>query len=315
MRRGVLFLWFWLASASRLGLSKQASRASRTALHVVTYADHATPQLCASARSAARQGIRLRVLDATGMKLDLSDPRASKPIAMQRFLTHDRALKEHDIVLFADAYDVLYTARLDLGKITHLMQNVASRPWNSSVLFSAERNCSPYMDFFGTNETRPGGALECARLAKGTHTSFRYINSGSWVASVTMARQFVDAWVSELERDGVAASDQECVHKLRDKLPVFIDQDCKLFQTGWGTPLEGTKTFFRRRPWRSWVLPNCTVHNTETGTQPSVIHFNGDKRNFMPAATFCDGLDPTPPTTTALLQALTRRSPILQGCT
>ena len=313
MRRGVLFLCFWLASASRLGQPRQ-SLSSRISLHVVTYADHATPQLCASARSAARQRIRLRVLDATGLKLKLSDPRAIKPIAMQRFLMHDKRLKDDDLVLFADAYDVLYTALLNSGAIVDLMEAVTDRPWNSTVLFSAERNCSPYMDFFGTNETRPGGAKECARLASGTHTSFKYINSGSWVASVAMARQFLAAWVGELERDGVSASDQECVHKLRDRLPVFIDQDCKLFQTGWGTPLEGTKTFFRRRPWRSWVLSNCTVHNTETGTHPSVIHFNGDKRNFMPAATYCDGLDPTPPTTTAILRALTRHSPILEAC-
>jgi hypothetical protein len=228
------------------------------------------------------------------------------------------------LLLFADAYDVLYTGPLDAGAVLRLMQKVtAPAPWNATVLFSSERNCAPYMDFFGKVELRPGGRQQCARLSAGTHTSFRYINTGSWVATVPMARKFVASWVEELELDGTSASDQESVHRLKIKLnnTVFIDQDCELFQTGWGTPLENSKSFclpgvfcLRNKPWRSWVSPNCTVYNTETGTRPPVIHFNGDKRNFMPAAKFCDRIDTAHVVTQARLRALAVHSPLLDMC-
>jgi len=96
------------------------------------------------------------------------------------------------------------------------------------------------------------------------------------------------------------------------------------FQTGWGTPLENKKTCclpgvfcLRSKPWRAWVLANCTVYNTETGSRPPVIHFNGDKRNFMPAAAFCerrdqkweDGNGGTP-----ARAVCTVRSPLLKAC-
>ena len=298
------------------------ARRHRLSLQVVTYADHATPQLCASARSAARHGIHLRVLDATGLPPGLDDPRANKPAAMRRFLSSLDGQDSHALLLFADAYDVLFTGPLEAVAVRRIMQAVTAH-WTTAVLFSAERNCSPYMDFFGKVENRPGGVEQCARLAQGTHTSFRYINTGSWVATVPAARAFVDSWVEELAQDGEAASDQECVHRLREKLhdTVFIDQDCELFQTGWGTPLERSKSFclpgvfcLRNSPWRSWVLPNCTVYNTETGTRPSVIHFNGDKRNFGPAAEFCDRLDTRRAATQARLRALATSSPLLVGC-
>lgn len=294
----------------------------RSSLQVVTYADHVTPQLCASARSAARHGIDLRVLDATGLPPGLLDPRANKPAAMQRYLKSFASRDVHTLLLFADAYDVLFTGPLEAAAVRRLLQNITSR-WNATVLFSAERNCSPYMDFFGTVENRPGGVEQCARLAQGTRTSFRYINTGSWVATVPMARMFVDSWVEELRQDGDAASDQECVHRLKEKLneTVFIDQDCKLFQTGWGTPLERPKSLcfpgvfcLRNKPWRSWVSPNCTVYNPETCTAPTVIHFNGDKRNFLPAAKFCDRIDPQRAATQARLRVLAELSPLLMAC-
>jgi len=312
---GVVFL--------SLALLSPAAAHLRTVLHVVTYADHATPQLCASARSAARHGIHLRVLEPDAASSRYADPRANKPAAMQRFLrSFDERTEAADLVLFADAYDVLYTGRLEARSVLHVLQAAAApRPWNESVLLAGERNCAPYMDFFGVKEDRPGGRETCARLARGAHTSFRYINTGSWLSSVRMARTFVDAWAEELEADGEAASDQECVHRLKGRLPLFVDQDCTLFQTGWGTPLEHKKTLclpgvfcLRSRPWRAWLLPNCTVYNTETLSRPPLVHFNGDKRNFMPAAAFCERGDGERAETEARLHALAARSPVLKAC-
>jgi len=100
-----------------------------------------------------------------------------------------------------------------------------------------------------------------------------------------------------------------------------VDQDCRLFQTGWGTPLENKKTWclpgvfcLRNKPWKAWVLPNCTVYNTETRTQPSLVHFNGDKRNFMPAASFCERADGRWDETEARLATLAVLSPVLKQC-
>lgn len=114
-------------------------------LHVVTYADRATPQLCASARSAARHGIRLHVLDAAGLPPGFSDPRANKPAAVLRYLRSLDGPGTRALFLFADAYDVLYTGPLVADALLRVLRDAAPRDWNASLLFAGERNCSPYM--------------------------------------------------------------------------------------------------------------------------------------------------------------------------
>lgn len=68
-----------------------------------------------------------------------------------------------------------------------------------------------------------------------------------------------------------------------------------MFQTGWGTKLE-------RGGWRDkpgggaregpYIRARqqgggCEIYNTETDTIPPLAHFNGDKREFVGAETFC----------------------------
>jgi len=265
-------------------------------LHVVTWVDRPTRTVCASALSAARHDVPYRVIDLP--ERSGFWPR-DKVLAQQLYL---RTLPPSNVSLFMfnDAFDVIFVAPLTVSGVTAQMKAIAPHTWDTKPVFSAERNCYPYMD--GDQELRPGGRDMCTRLSAGKRTSFRYINSGGWVATVSVAKAFVETWLVEL---GGGGDDQETAHRLSSG--VELDDMCTLFQTGWGTPIEKGR-------WEDWTLPNCSVHNPETKTVAPIVHLNGDKRHFDALASNCEFVDPHRRLSRARLRALSKYSSLLEAC-
>ena len=103
-----------------------------------------------------------------------------------------------------------------------------------TIVFGAERNCWAYQ-FCRTYPTAP--------------TSYRYLNSGAFLArNGPHFRAFIEAWTRCIM---MKVDDQNCVHWFYHRHPrgrmflagapfrIALDHHCRLFQTGWGTKIEG----------------------------------------------------------------------------
>ena len=101
-------------------------------------------------------------------------------------------------------------------------------------MFGAERNCWEYAN--------------CSTYPEAP-TSYRFVNSGALLAkNGPHFRGFIEAWVKCI-MEGI--DDQNCVHLFYHKHPqgdryrtgtsfnIVLDHHCKLFQSGWGSKLEG----------------------------------------------------------------------------
>lgn len=142
--------------------------------------------------------------------------------ALRAFLRH---FSNDTLLVFSDGTDVLYTPSAR-GRWTRLLRDfLLHKP--DSALFGAERNCWPMMD--GERELQPGGREKCGRLtpARGSYSSFQYINAGNWIARREVADALLADWQRVMERpDMVDQDDQSALQRLmwdRDSLPYKIE--------------------------------------------------------------------------------------------
>lgn len=63
----------------------------------------------------------------------------------------------------------------------------------------------------GERELQPGGAEKCARLepARGSHSTFRYINAGNWVARRGVADRLLADWQRTMESAELTKKDDQ----------------------------------------------------------------------------------------------------------
>ena len=132
------------------------------------------------------------------------------------------------LVVFIDAHDV-FTVR-DEDAIRSI---AATFDLRDTVVVSAERQCYAY--------------TQCGEYPPAP-TSFRYVNTGGVLArNGPHFRSFVSNWADCVSKK---FDDQRCVHHLYlfpkawlfragPKFRVILDHHCRLFQTSWGTKLEG----------------------------------------------------------------------------
>jgi|TARA_R110000823_G_scaffold78546_1_gene178937 hypothetical protein len=123
---------------------------------------------------------------------------------------HLKTLPAHDVVLFTDAYDVLYN---------HGIREITARylGFNTKVLFSAEADIWPDASLAESFETHP------ANLG----TKYQYLNSGTFIGQVGELRKILDD--SEVSDDG---DDQLFYQKifLSGKYDIKLDYEGYLFQ-------------------------------------------------------------------------------------
>uniref|UniRef100_A0A7S3K3N4 PLOD1-3-like GT domain-containing protein n=1 Tax=Aureoumbra lagunensis TaxID=44058 RepID=A0A7S3K3N4_9STRA len=237
----------------------------------LTYASHGgrDDRFCRSLESAIRNGVDLQVLG-WGIKWEgLSQKLGAALDAV-------RALPSECVVLFTDAYDVLFTQS---PKEMRRKFEALNKP----LIFSGECGCWPQVQ-------RDNGRT-CRDKYPLSPTPFRYLNSGSWMGRAGVAAEFLARLVKDA---GLGSS--SAFHKLNDQ-----ELAAELYFSGeFGTDrlgLDHYATLFM--PMHAvndkTMVPNCDPRhhltptgngifiNTLTKSTPAVYHFNGGgKKHHLP---------------------------------
>ena len=221
---------------------------------VVTYASHpgSDDKFCRSQRSCALTGVRRHVLGWrkpwNGLTTKLSGTYAAI-----------RKLPAECVVVFTDAYDVLFTQPISTIVARY-------RALGHALVFSAECGCWPQV------LTAPGA---CSTSYPISPTPYRFLNSGGWVGTVAAAVPLLRHLVENIQ---TAANDQAMVSTLyiSGHFDIRLDHEAAIFQS-MHTVNDNT------------VVPNCDPRRlldsdlrvAWTKKRPAIFHFNGNGKSLF----------------------------------
>ena len=291
-----------------------AGEATSDRVFMFTFMDKVSNYGCASLRSAMMSGTNVTVFGlsdtlhrANGDRYHgfrYTGDKIKKVYIMHKYLELLSASgdgRDDDIIVFNDGFDVLYTP--NSFKLVETFKSI-EKP--NTALFAAERTCFP---------------KECKEQDDGLKkaSSFKYVNSGDYIARFPVALRLLRTWVEVMRLEGGDAEDQTAVHEmilgrgnnkqekagpfkmetvfatLKSKdakfepVEIALDTGCVVFQTGMKTKLsDGTwkdaptarDSELKQGP---YLRPaDGVIYNTETKSEPLFIHFNGERFWFMP---------------------------------
>ena len=273
------------------------SEPKRHEVTVLTYSDRVTKGLCRSMVAAARHGFELIVLGVDEMSF-LSfpgDPKMKKFFGMKALLSNETmlcklGLHNSSTIIFADASDVVYLTGLE--EVSERSHDLFREHGENVVFVAAERNCWPYM--VKEREMIPGGSTKCAEFPS-QNSTFRYLNSGAYIGKVQAIKYMI---ASAYDRLNDTKDDQLALHELyaeqlrkskngsggKSSFDIVLDRRALIFQTGWGTNLEGERYAYREENGAYYDTQSERVINTEHDTRPFLVHFNGGKRALQPVS-------------------------------
>ena len=223
-------------------------RAADGPLHVLTYATKATPMLCDALLVALVRRVPLTLIGfGDEYRGNFQKLTGAREVVGR--------LRPDALVLFADAYDVLYAASAE--ELTEGFQRLRVPP--DRVLFMAERGCWPDWDM------GPPGRRFCTERYPSSPTPYRYVNSGVWMGHAAAAFRLLTILASYTP----GLDDQHVTgHLFVDRPGWFaLDRNATLLQSMGAKPFEGDT--------RLDDSPERRVVNTLTNTTPKVLHFNG----------------------------------------
>ena len=265
---------------------------------VLTYSDRVTQGLCRSMVTAARHGFELGILGVDEMSFSsfAGDPKMKKLFGMKALLSNETTLSKLGLhnsstILFADASDVVYLA--DLQEVSQRFHETLREHGERVVLVAAERNCWPYM--VKEKERISGGSFKCAEFPS-KNSTFMFLNSGAYIGKVEAMKYLI---ASAYDRLSDAKDDQLALHELyaeqlrqtrngaggKSAFDIVLDRRALIFQTGWGTNLEGERYADREGNGAYYDTQSGRVINTEHDTRPLLVHFNGGKNALQPVST------------------------------
>jgi hypothetical protein len=169
------------------------------------------------------------------------------------------SIPDDDLMLFTDAFDVLYTDSAD-----RIVQIFQQRKYK--ILFAGECGCWPHIV-----EDRK----VCFEGYPKSPTPYRYLNSGTWIGIAKYVRLMLLDVIKTAGSNFLQANDQKLVADMfiSQKHPISLDYYAEIFQSMHSTDPPD--------------LPNCHPfpdlritkenkwHNQRTNTTPAVFHFNG----------------------------------------
>lgn len=224
-------------------------------LHTVTYASHGgrDDRFCRAVESAIRHDYRLVIL---GWRV----PWTGLSQKLQAAYEYASSLPPGDLLLFTDAFDVLFT-----GGPTEIIRQFLLH--NSSLLFSAECGCWPHI------MERKGRA--CFYEYPTAPTPYRYLNSGSWIGTALAAAAMLSEVIRLAGNDFRNANDQKLVADMfiSRRFDMSLDYHNSIFQSMHMTrdpplPLCDPSEDVQLTKDGSWL-------NSRTGGRPALLHFNG----------------------------------------
>jgi len=224
-------------------------------LHTVTYASHGgrDDRFCRAVESAVRHNYQLVILGWRVPWTGLSQ----KLQAAHEFAV---SLPPADLLLFTDAFDVLFT-----GGPTEIARQFLLH--NSSLLFSAECGCWPHI------MERKGRA--CFNDYPAAPTPYRYLNSGSWIGTARAAAAMLSEVIRLAGSDFRNANDQKLVADMfiSRRFEISLDYHNSIFQSMHMTrdpplPLCDPSEDVQLNADGTWL-------NRRTRGRPALLHFNG----------------------------------------
>lgn len=220
-------------------------------LRVLTYATKATPMLCDSLLVALVHGVPLTLIGfGEAYHGNFQKLTGARDVVA--------TLAPDTLVLFADAYDVLYAT----GAAGLRAGFNALRVPPSKVLFMGERGCWPDWDM------GPLGRKFCTEEYPASATPYRYVNSGVWMGRAAAAHRLLTVLASYTP----GLDDQHVTgHLFVDRNEWFaLDRDARLFQSMHGNAKDVQ------------FYPPSEVFNRLTNSTPRVLHFNGGAKDEFP---------------------------------
>ena len=223
-------------------------------LHAVTYASHSgrDDRFCRAIESAIRHDFDIVILG-WGIKWK---GLSQKLEAAQKYAS---SLPGDDIILFTDAFDVLFT-----GSAHNILASYFSL--NYDILFAGECGCWPHiMD-------EPKACFDKYPLSP---TPYRYLNSGTWIGKASIAANMLLEVIKLAGSSFDNANDQKlCADMyMSGKFGIAVDFNASIFQSMLMT-LEAPLPMCN--PYKDLILTkDGRYYNKRTNQYPSVFHFNG----------------------------------------
>ena len=259
------------ANSVAAGNGKRSPAGGAGALHVLTYATKATPMLCDALLVALVQRVPLTLIGYG----DTYQGNFQKLTSARQVVA---ALPPDALVLFADAYDVLYTAGGDALRAG--FEGLGVPP--DRVLFMGERGCWPDADM------GPVGHRFCSEQYPKSPTPYRYVNSGVWMGRAAAAFRLLtvlSAYTPGLDDQHVTG------HLFVDRNDWFaLDRHATLFQSMHGSADDVHATFAAgvrggggggggSGGGEAPHAGAAVARNSLTNSTPRVLHFNGGAKD------------------------------------
>eukprot|EP01041_Mallomonas_annulata_P005397 gene5397-10793_t len=230
------------------------SKQNISTLHAVTYASHGgrDDRFCRAVESAIRHGFKLVILG-WGIKWQGLSQK------LEAAHSYAKSLPPDDILLFTDAFDVMYTNTPD-----HVLSEYNS--FHTDLIFGAECGCWPHV-----MENRTACFIGYPQAP----TPYRYLNSGTWIGRAKIAANMLSNVIKQAGTNFKNANDQKLVADMyiQNLFDIKLDFYCKLFQSMHMTldpPLPHCN------PSEDMTIINSGHwYNKRTKSQPAVFHFNG----------------------------------------
>lgn len=273
----------------------------------------ARADLCSSVHSVISNGIDLNIVGSQNSSIGqlpthLTTTNLSaevRPIFLLRYLQDRRAdFSDDDIIVFSDVESALYATNA-----SYLETAFPKIERNNTILFAADRVCRP-------------GVGSCPEVPSAVKSSYRFANSGGWIARYSVAMKFLPVWGDNLMKlPQGSRHDQKALHQLmiqnrqhNQRADVTVDYNCVIFQT-----IEPA-----REKWavvndkNPYMRPDGVLYNPQTNSEPHIYIFSGDK-SFMSEAQKVLWVAKTASRSTsinckAVCLSLFRNYPILKSC-
>ena len=223
------------------------------------YASHAgsDDRFCRSLESAIAHNVSISLLGWNIPWKGLSQ----KLEAVYRLAT---SLPPHDVVLFTDAYDIMFA---DSEK--SILNNFVKM--NATIMFSAECGCWPHI-----MENRE----VCFTGYPRSPTKSRYLNSGAWIGYAGDAAKMLHAIIQEAGNSFENANDQKLAADMyiEERFGIKLDFFNRIFQAMHYTLDDPLPYCYPRKELE--ITQQGKWRNKATKSKPAVFHFNGRQNYF-----------------------------------
>lgn len=180
------------------------------------------------------------------------------------------------LVVFADAYDVLYAQPPQ--HFVEQFRKIEART-GSQLVFSAECGCWPQVTI--------DNGVSCRDRYPPSPTVLRYLNSGGWMGRAGMALQFFEHIVNSFPPGRKHLNDQELASNAfnqsytRKRFLMTLDYFTELFATMHAIKDNTAVPDCDPTPWYKHV--HGSLSNVEMQTHPGLFHFNGGAKRLFDA--------------------------------